>query len=108
MRYSRTEQPGVYRLVLEGTLPEWTARGVNFVVRTPSTESDLTPLTSTQWKDLSRDLAFDEIDPARQTVSTAVAAARGGHELWLTLVGAVIVLGLIELMAVRRWAGEGA
>jgi hypothetical protein len=37
-----------------------------------------------------------------------VAAARGGHELWLSLVGAVIALGLVELMVVRRWTGEAA
>jgi hypothetical protein len=107
VRYARTDQPGVYTIMVDGTLPEWMKR-VNFVVRTPSTESDLTPLTDAQWKDLSRSLGFERIDPAKESVGTAVASARGGHELWLSLVGAVIVLGILEMAVVRRWSGEGA
>ena len=107
VRYARTDQPGVYTITVDGTLPEWMKR-VNFVVRTPSTESDLTPLTDAQWKELSRELGFERIDPARESVGAAVASARGGHDLWLSLVGIVIVLGILEMAVVRRWSGEGA
>jgi hypothetical protein len=107
VRYARTDQPGVYTMIVDGTLPDWMKR-VNFVVRTPSTESDLTPLTDAQWKALSRELGFERIDPARESVGAAVASARGGHELWLSLVGVVIVLGIVEMAVVRRWSGEGA
>jgi hypothetical protein len=107
VRYARTDEPGVYTMMVDGTLPEWMKR-VNFVVHTPSTESDLTPLTDAQWKGLSRGLGFERIDPAKESVGVAVASARGGHELWLSLVGAVIVLGVLEMAVVRRWSGEGA
>jgi hypothetical protein len=107
VRYSRTDQPGVYTLLVDGTLPEWMKR-VQYVVRTPSTESDLTPLTPGQWTDLSRALGFERIDPARESIVGVASSARGGHELWLSLVGMVIILGIVEMAVVRRWAGEGA
>jgi hypothetical protein len=107
VRYARTDQPGVYTMMVDGTLPDWMKR-VNFVVRTPSTESDLTPLTDAQWKELSQALGFERIDPAKESVGAAVASARGGHDLWLSLVGIVIVLGIVEMAVVRRWSGEGA
>jgi hypothetical protein len=83
------------------------ARVVQFVVRTPPAESDLTPLTAAQWDDLSRELGFERIEPGRQPVAAAVSAARGGHDLWLTAVLAVIALGVAELFVVRRWTGSG-
>jgi len=110
VRYSRTELPGLYTLTLEGTLPDWLKRRgvVHFVVRTPSAESDITPLTGAQWGELSGGLGFELIDPARVGVAGAIASARGGHELWLGLVAGVIVLGILELAVARRWSGEAA
>jgi len=87
-----------------GTVPEWMKR-VDFVIRTPSTESDLTPLSPAQWQEITRTLGFEPIDPARESVVVAVSAARSGHELWLSLVGVVIVLGIVEMAIVRRWSG---
>jgi hypothetical protein len=104
VRYSRTGQPGVYTFFVNGTMPEWMKR-VDFVIRTPSAESDLTPLSPAQWQELTRTLGFERIDPARESVVAAVSAARSGHELWLSLVGVVIVLGILEMAIVRRWSG---
>jgi hypothetical protein len=53
-------------------------------------------------------LGFERIDPARESIVGVASSARGGHELWLSLVGMVIILGIIEMAVVRRWAGEGA
>jgi hypothetical protein len=41
------------------------------------------------------------------TIGRYFPAARGGRELWLSMVSVVIALGLIELVLVRRWSGEG-
>jgi hypothetical protein len=104
VRYSRTGQPGVYTFLVNGAMTEWMKR-VDFVIRTPSAESDLTPLSSVQWQDLTRALGFERIDPARESVVAALSAARSGHELWLSLIGVVIVLGILEMAIVRRWSG---
>jgi hypothetical protein len=107
VRYARTEQAGEYRLQVDGTMPKW-AQTVRFVVRTPPAESDVTPLTGRQWDELSRELGFERIEPGRQSVAAAVASSRGGRDMWLTMVGVVIALGLTELAVVRRWGGAGA
>jgi hypothetical protein len=104
VRYARTEQPGEYRLDVEGTMPK-SARRVDFVVRTPPAESDLSPLTAERWDVLSRGLGFERIEPGRQSIAGAIAAARGGRDVTLTMVGIVIALGVVELAVVRRWAG---
>ena len=104
VRYSRTAQPGVYSIFVNGTMPDWMKR-VDFVIRTPSVESDLTPLSQAQWQEITRTLGFEPIDPTRESVVAAVSGARSGHELWLSLVGAVIVLGILEMAIVRRWSG---
>jgi hypothetical protein len=110
VRYARTEQAGEYRLEVDGNMPR-SARTVHFVVRTPPAESDLTPLTSAQWNDLSRGLGFERLEAGRQAVAAAVANSRGGHDLWLTMIWATLALGVAELAVVRRWGsggGEGA
>ena len=103
VRYSRTEQPGVYKMYVKGSFPG--ERRIDFVVRTPSAESDVTALTARQWNELSNELGFEMIDPARESIGAAVSSARGGHELWLTMVAMVIGLGIAELAVARRWGG---
>jgi hypothetical protein len=106
VRYGRTDQPGTYTMEVDGTMPKW-ARTVQFVVRTPVAESDLTPLSDAVLDELSRGLGFELLEPGRRSIAAAVSASRGGHDLWLTAVGAVIALGLAELGLVRWWvAGE--
>jgi hypothetical protein len=110
VRYSRTEQPGEYRLTVDGTMPDWMrGKPMYFMVRTPPVESDLTPLTAKEWSELSGALSFERVEGSREAIAGAVGAARGGHELWLTMVGVVIALSIVELAVVRRWAaGEAA
>jgi hypothetical protein len=107
VRYGRTDQPGTYTIEVDGTMPKW-ARTVQFVVRTPAAESDLTPLTDGALNDLARRLDFELLEPGRRSVAAAAAASRGGRDLWLPMVGVVIALGLAELVLVRWWAaGDG-
>jgi hypothetical protein len=103
VRYANTQQPGVYLVVPNG---EW-AKRVHFVVQTPRVESDLTPLSSKQWADLSGALGFERIEPSRESITASVTAARGGKELWLSLVGVVIILSIVEMAVVRRWSEGG-
>lgn len=107
VRFSGTQQPGTYLLLLEGSMPAW-AKRISFVVHTPVVESDLTPLSAVQWKDLARRWGFERIDPAQELIAGVVTASRRGRELWLTLIGAVIVLGIVELALAGRWSGEAA
>ncbi len=107
VRFADTQHPGVYELiVVDGTVPAW-AKRVQYVVQTPPRESDLSPLTAAQWAELGRALDFEMIDPAEQSIAEVVGKARRGRELWLTLVGLVVVLSIVELAVVRRWTGEG-
>jgi hypothetical protein len=110
VRYTDTAQPGIYRVRVEAkdpaTLPDWARQGVSFVVQKPRLESDLRALEADQWQRLSQWLGFERLDSSRRPVSQQVASARRGSELWLPLMAAVIVMGLIELAVVRRWSTE--
>ncbi|HYE20724.1 MAG TPA: VWA domain-containing protein [Tepidisphaeraceae bacterium] len=105
VRFAGTLQPGVYRMtVIDGAVPDW-ARVSHFVVQTPPRESDLTALTAAQWGDLSRGLEFELVDQRERAIGPVVSAARRGRELWLSVIGAVVILSLVELAVVRRWGG---
>jgi hypothetical protein len=104
VRYANTQQPGLYVVIPNDDR----SKRVHFVVQTPRVESDLTPLTVKQWKDLATTLGFERIEPSRESITAAVTAARGGRELWLSLVGTVIVLSIVEMAVIRRWTEGGA
>ena len=112
VRYTDTAQPGVYLLSVEAkdpaTLPNWARLGqrIPFVVQKPRLESDLRGLEPEQWRQFAQWLGFERMDPSRTPVSQQVASARKGYELWLPLMAAVIVMGLVELAVVRRWSTE--
>ena len=104
VRYGRTFEPGVYSVWPHGAVKG--RPSVQFVVRTPADESDLTAITEARWRDLERDLNFQRIDPDRRSPAVRQELAREGMDLWLPILGAAIVLSMIELSATRRWAGE--
>jgi len=105
VRFTGTQHPGVYDLtVVDGNVPDW-AKKVQYVVQTPPRESDLTPLTAQQWGAMGKSLDFEMVDPGERSIGTVVAGARRGRELWLTLVGMVVVLSILELAVARRWGG---
>jgi hypothetical protein len=103
VRYAATQQPGLYLLIPNDDR----SKRVHFVVQTPRVESDLTALSAKQWADLSGALGFERIEPSRESITASVTAARGGKELWLSLVGVVIVLSIVEMAVVRRWSEGG-
>jgi hypothetical protein len=84
---------------------KWTTQSCG--VRPPAGESDQSTLSDGRWGELGNALGFERIEPGRESIAGVVAGARSGHELWLTVIAAVIVLSLVELAVVRRWTGEG-
>jgi hypothetical protein len=99
VRYAQTQVPGRY--VLRGPNPDDPAR--YFVVRDSHAESDLSPMTAQRWKSLEDALQFRRIAPDRSTISQAIAAQRAGRELFLPLLGCVVLLALAELLLTRWW-----
>jgi len=99
LRYSRTTEPGLYRIryKLDGK-----ERTVYYVVHPPAIESNLTPLKDDQWRSLIRRVGFEMVEPDRQLVATYASRDRQARELWPLLLGGVLVLGVVELLITRR------
>jgi hypothetical protein len=107
-RFAATGAPGVYILRAHREAGKKSEEvKLQYVVQAPREESDLTALTNSQWEDLSAQMGFEVIDPATGSVSAALAAARSGKELWLSLIGVVVALGVGELVVERFWVSEG-
>ncbi len=102
VRYAGASSPGIYRVSARNATE---MRTIQFVVRTPLEESDLTAISDERWRWLEKELNVKRIDPAGRTLAAAQESVRSGIELWLPLLGAVIVLSMVELSATRRWAG---
>lgn len=103
LRYGRTAQPGRYVLQVPTSHGPVT---LHYIVRPSSEQSDLTPLTQQQWTDLAGMMSFTLVDPQKQSVAALAAGVRSGHELWGTLLGAVLALGMIELALTRWWTHQ--
>ena len=103
VRYTKAQVPGIYKV---SPHREPDAQTIQFVVRTAPEESDLTVLSTERWQWLERELNVERIDPQGRTLAVSQDAFRSGIELWLPLLGAVIVLSIVELSATRRWAGR--
>ncbi len=104
IRYFRTDSPGTYRLRYLANHVEQT---MNFVVGRSRTESDLTPVSDDQWRSFRRKTGITRIEPAATPVADAVNHQRGGREVWIDLVGVVLMLGLVELAMTRCWSSTG-
>lgn len=103
VRYTGAQVPGIYKVSPHKDVD---AQTVQFVVRTPPAESDLTVLPRERWQWLERELSVERIDPQGGSLAASQEAFRSGIELWLPFLGAVIVLSVVELSATRRWAGR--
>jgi hypothetical protein len=103
LTFGKTWWPGIYRISPRGPSD---AKTVQVVVRTPASESNLTPLSHEQWKRLEALVPMDRLDPQHQPLAAEQEAARAGTELWLPLLGGAMVLSILELSATRRWAGR--
>jgi hypothetical protein len=100
--YFATFAPGVYRI---SPAAPTNARAHQFVVGTPRAESDLTPMTDEQWSRVAKTIGAERVDLERRPISQAQEALREGVDMWLPLIGAAVVLSMLELSAARRWAG---
>lgn len=100
-RYPDTETPGLYtaRLIDPGRK----TTTYHFTVTTPREESDLASLTSDDWQKLESRLELTRLDPA-VTPITAASALPAPLELWPWLLGAVLLLGLLEMKLSRVWS----
>ncbi len=70
---------------------------------TPRDESDLASLTPVDWQKLESRLELTRLDPA-VTPITAASALPAPLELWPWLLGAVLLLGLLEMKLSRAWS----
>jgi hypothetical protein len=100
IRFSRTPRPGVYRLRYRSDGKE---KILNYVVNTGHSESDLTPLTPDQWHTLANRANFELADLQKATVANTIDNQRGGREIWIDLLGAVVGLMMIEGFLSRFW-----
>lgn len=100
IRFTSTDQPGQYRLKLTGSPREQT---IPFIVQPSRDESDLTPMTETDWKKLERDLDATVVRTAQQSADV-LTRARQGREIWAMLILAVMGLGLLESWLAGRWS----
>jgi hypothetical protein len=103
--YGQTHEPGVYRLIARG--PGW-VRVQHYIVQPPRRESDPTPLTDAQWTQYERTLGLTRLAPPPAPLAEVVAGQRGGRELWLALVLAVLALGAGEIWLANRWSRTNA
>jgi hypothetical protein len=109
LRLTDTQRPGIYRMHVRGREGGGRdPRPVHFVVQTPLHEADLSSLTDDEWDRLGHNFTFErlEVGGARPLVAT-LRTERGGRELWLPLLLAVMALGVGEMWLSRRWSAGG-
>jgi hypothetical protein len=106
VRFADTRRPGRYRVrVSGGDQPEET---YTYVVPTPRTESDLSPLSEERWRQLEQGLGARRLDLQGRPIAEAIAGPRGGRELWAVVLGAVLVLAVVEMFIARAVARQSA
>jgi hypothetical protein len=93
LRHSDTEMPGIYtvRVVEPGR-----TQSIQVAVTPSRDESNLTPLTTAEWKRLERVANVQKLDPSVQPISMA-AALPAPLEIWPYALGAVFLLGILEM-----------
>jgi hypothetical protein len=101
LRYSRTAVPGEYVLSFNSAKGP---REIHYAVWAPPGESDLTPLSSDQWKQLRQLLGFEVIDTGGGARWARFQTPPTTSELWPVLLAMVIGLGLAEVAAARAWS----
>jgi hypothetical protein len=109
LRFTDTQPPGIYRMQVRGREGGGRAqRPVHFVVQTPLQEGNLRSLTEEEWQRLAHNFAFERVDVgAAQPLVATLRTERGGRELWLPLLLAVMALGIGEMWLSRRWSAGG-
>jgi hypothetical protein len=103
-RYTRTDLPGLYTIQVG---PRGAERRAIFSVAPPAIESDLTPLSETDWKRLAGSLGFTRVEAGEKPFAASGGRTRGGgNEYWLAGLAGVMGLLVIELAITRAWSAE--
>jgi hypothetical protein len=103
VRFEGTQRAGIYNVTVH------TAKGDQsemFVVQSTREESDLTPLTTGRWAELANWLGFSRVDAQSADLAAQAAERRGGWEIWLTLIAALLALMVAESAFSRRLSSE--
>jgi hypothetical protein len=103
VRFEDTGRAGIYNVTVH------TAKGDQaelFVVQSTRDESDLTPLTAARWAELENWLGFTRVDAQSADLAAQAADRRGGREMWLTLIAALLALMVAESAFSRRLSSE--
>jgi hypothetical protein len=77
---------------------------LTYVVSAYRADSDLTPLTPEQSEALASRISMDRVDLTKTTVAQALDTQRGGREIWIELLGGVLLLMTIEMLVSRWWS----
>ncbi len=101
IHFNRTNRPGTYRLRYKSAGREVV---LNYVVSAGHADSDLTPLTDTQWAAVASRIGFDRVDLSLTTLADAIDVQRGGREIWIDLLGAILLLMVFETVLSRWWS----
>jgi Aerotolerance regulator N-terminal/von Willebrand factor type A domain len=101
IRFNKTARPGIYRLRYRSAGKEVL---LNYVAATGHADSDLTPMTDDQWKAISKRISFDRVDLSQTTIAQALDIERGGREIWIELLGGMLLLMTIEMLLSRWWS----
>jgi hypothetical protein len=102
-RFSETHDPGIYRVRARDRGGE---KVMLFAIQLPHDASDMTQLTDPRWDELEADLHLQRIDPNDRAIATVVSGAHEGYDLWPWALGAVMILGTLELGLARHWSKD--
>jgi hypothetical protein len=94
VHYTETETPGIY--AIQVAEPGRKTQVIHVVVTPSRDESNLAPLAAADWKRLERLANVQKLDPSVEPISSA-AALPAPLEIWPYALGAVFLLGILEM-----------
>lgn len=105
-RYGRTDLPGLYTIRAGARGQE---RSATFSVAPPTSESDLTPLSDAQWKDLATRYGFTRVEPGDAALAGRSNDDRAEQgEFWIWALAGVVTLLVAELALSSRLEAQAA
>ena len=105
VRYGKTDVPGVYRI---SAGPRGKERTAAFAVAASPAESDPTPLTDAQWRDLAARYGFALMEPDDRPLAARLTPGVVAGGEWIVVLSAVLALLVLEMGLTRLWSAERA
>ncbi|MCS6860665.1 MAG: BatA domain-containing protein [Abditibacteriales bacterium] len=106
LTFPQTDRAGIWRMQAEQTGTPRPSIAECFAVNLRTTESDLTPLHPSALRRLIPEARFHVIDNP-DNLRAAIQKSRLGIELWRHLIGAAIVLLLMEVWLAQKFGRRG-